>query len=255
MYNNEIFYKYYDILFADKGYSKEIEDVIRLAERYGKKKGGDFLEIGCGTGNHTIELSKQCDSLVSLDIDAQMIEKAKVKIKDNDLTNVQLNYGGVGGLHCSGFSLAVALFNVVTYIPDSWQLLQFFKGVRERLDNKGIFVFDCWNGIATILDPALPKETIKYCDENRVICSVKPDTDVINQVTNLTYHITAKNKDGETMEEGEYILHQYLWTPQQIKFAAELGGLEVLHCDSITSPGKGVDQSDRKIMFVCVKNE
>ena len=40
-----------------------------------------ILEIGCGTGNHTVELAKKVSQVLALDIDPQMVALAKDKIE------------------------------------------------------------------------------------------------------------------------------------------------------------------------------
>ena len=62
-----MFYRFYDALFASKDYTGEIERALALAEiRTGVAR---ILEIGAGTGNHTIACAKLCHYMVGVEID------------------------------------------------------------------------------------------------------------------------------------------------------------------------------------------
>ena len=68
--------KYYDLFYKNKKYSKEILNIKKLVKLNKQEK---VLEIGCGTGNHSFELSKHCGQILALDKSLEMIKIAKKK--------------------------------------------------------------------------------------------------------------------------------------------------------------------------------
>ena len=76
--------------------------------------------------------------------------------------------------------------------------------VREVLDPKGLCVFDCWNVVATMLDPPCTKTFSTEFIDKKVDCSVSSKTDLFNQVTKLTYNVVVHQNDGNITEEGTH---------------------------------------------------
>ncbi len=64
--------KVYDIVF------KKDEAVVNFLKK-GLKDKNEILDLGCGTGTYSIELAKDGHKVVGIDLDKDMIEKAKVK--------------------------------------------------------------------------------------------------------------------------------------------------------------------------------
>lgn len=83
--------KWYEDLYDNYGNSYEKEsfvsgtegevDFIEKELNFNKDK--DILDIGCGTGRHSIELAKRGYSVVGIDLSPSMIKKAKSKLSDN----------------------------------------------------------------------------------------------------------------------------------------------------------------------------
>ena len=70
MENNTIFYHYYDAIFSEKNYRKETEFIFKKASESLGRSPEKILEIGCGTGNHTMNLAGKNIPLTAIDIDS-----------------------------------------------------------------------------------------------------------------------------------------------------------------------------------------
>lgn len=46
------------------------------------------LDIGCGTGKHSVEIAKRCSEVTAIDISNKMLEFAKNNAKQNDIENI-----------------------------------------------------------------------------------------------------------------------------------------------------------------------
>lgn len=245
-----IFYKYYDVIFKEKDYSSETQLVFDLAQKYGLGEPKKVLEIGCGTGNHTKFLARKVSKLLAIDIDPKMIEVASKKLAKVRAKNVKFVGNPVEEIEDHGFDLALALFNVVTYIAEPKKLASFMRGVFRVLKPGGIFVFDCWNGVAAVLDPPKSKRTVVKSNGKRVESNLSSKTDFLNQLTTLNYNITISN--GKTVEKGVYTILQTLWMPREIISAVKNAGLEIVLSSPFGQPDKPVTDKDWKIMF-CVR--
>ena len=247
------FYKYYDLLFASKDYRRETTAVFQIYQRYQKTPLRHILEIGCGTGNHTTELArKKGVSVTAIDYDRHMISLAKKKFQTHGLKNIELSLARVERMPEKNFNLIVALFNVVTYLEDGKSLRSFFKAAASHLDSQGIFIFDCWNGLAARIDP--PRNKTYQCrrGKTQIVCELTSKTNFRRQQTRLSYHldIFAGNKK---IESGAFSFHQTLWTPNQIQSALQKAGLKILRICVPFQFHRTATKKDWKIMFICKK--
>jgi len=246
----DLFIEWYDRLFASKDYQREIACVVSLIERWGPEASSRVLEVGVGTGNHTLALARRGYRVVGIDIDPVVIAVAESKLSAANLPNVKLRCSAVQDLQDGGFDFSVALFNVANYLESWTDMTDVFGGVADRLVAGGIFVFDCWNGVAALRDPPVAKETRVTDDGDTMSCQVSADTDLLAQRTRLQYRLTLT---GARNGHGTHSLIQALWTPQQIRNALDSVGLEVIGCFKVFEPEVLATAEHREIMFVCGK--
>lgn len=247
---DNLFYTYYDAIFAKKDYTGETELVLHLCQKFDIGIPQYILEVGCGTGNHTIDIAKKVKRVTAIDIDPHMIRKAKEKTHAIRAKNIKLIHTSIENLKEKKFDLAIALFNVVTYIQNTPDLYSFMRGVAKHIKPGGIFVFDCWNGIAALRSPPTSKITkVKYHGKN-ITCSLSSHADSFNQKVMLNYHITV---EGRHKQEEDFSFSQTLWTPMQIRDAIEHAGMNVMICSPLMLPDRIATENDWKIMFCCRK--
>lgn len=246
----DLFYEYYDVFYKDKDYSKETDLVFELSRKYGLGLPDKILEIGCGTGNHTKFLAEKVKSLVAIDIDKKMALIAKEKMKKLGFKGVKVINTPVENLTQGNFDLAVALFNVVTYLPDTKSLNDFMKSVARNLKPGGIFVFDCWNGTAAIVDPPKAKKSLTKLGAKRISYTLTPETDFYNQKTTMNYGIIISS--GKSKQVGGFSFNQTLWMPREVKASLVDAGLEIILMSPFMQPDRGASEKDWKIMF-CVR--
>ena len=245
-----LFYNYYDLLFANKDYSKETDLCLKLSSLYGIKNPKSILEIGCGTGNHTLNLAKTNKDITAIDSDQVMVNKADEKIKASRFKNIKLLKSKVEDLKNQKFDLVIAMFNVITYIQEFDELEDFIQGVNKVLKRNGVFIFDCWNGVAAMIDPPKVKHISIKQDGDELTLKITPKTDIFRQVVNLTYDFQVKSK--KSTKTDKYILPQKLWTPGEINWTLSKAGFETKIISPLLNIDKKATENDWKILF-CAK--
>lgn len=248
MVKNNLFYQYYDTLFKDKDYPQETEMVFNLCQKFGVKNPQKILEIGCGSGNHTVLLSQRVKQIVACDIDEQMVNLARQKISKLKLGNILLKKGSLEKLADKNFDLIVALFNVVTYLPNFKALQNFMKAAYDKLNPNGLIIFDLWNGMAALLDPPKIKISEISLNGKKVRSKLIPKLDFFNQFVQLNYQLTVY-KGSKVEKKDSFLINQTLWTPMQIQDALEGAGFKTLFCSPLLKPNSKANLKDWKIMF------
>ncbi len=136
MYNG--FAHLYDALMQDIPYSDWADYYFEIFRRFGCKTALG-LDLGCGTGNMTRELSRRGCDMIGVDISADMLGVAMEKSDESilylnqDMSEFEL-YGTV--------DFIVSSLDCVNYITDKNSLKRTFKLVNNYLEPGGLFVFD-----------------------------------------------------------------------------------------------------------------
>jgi len=251
MSSRHLFYRYYDTLFSAKDYAGEVAAVISYCAGHRLQPLKNILEVGCGTGNHTLELaSNPCVHVTAVDVDTEMLALAQAKVNLAGKTNITF---ASGISKARNIDLSVALFNVVNYICEDESLREFFADIAKCLRVDGLFMFDCWNGTAALLDPPGSKNYEQQCDGQKVSCHLTSQTDITRKITTLNYQLDLFDTSDKKIESVDYQIEHKLWTPGQIKAALLEAGFEV---EFVCIPFKFdlvATDLDWKIMFVCRK--
>lgn len=133
------FAQIYDLFMADVDYKSWIKYLKQLWTKYNFNP-KLITELGCGTGNITIELAKQGYDMIGIDMSEDMLAMAQKKSGAldilyllQDMTNFEL-YGTVDCI--------ISLCDSINYITDENDLLNVFKLVNNYLESRGLFIFD-----------------------------------------------------------------------------------------------------------------
>ncbi len=135
------FAQVYDLFMDNIPYHEWSKYLIELLKKHGVQD-GIVLDLGCGTGNITIELSKNGYDMIGIDNSIDMLSIAREKSADKNKEILYLHqdmrefelYGTV--------KAAVSICDSINYIMSDEELMEVFKLVNNYLDPNGIFIFD-----------------------------------------------------------------------------------------------------------------
>lgn len=198
----------------DKFLSSTLAQVDYLVKKMKLTTGSRILDLGCGAGRHSIELSKRGMIVTGIDISETMLcnaqqrnEKAGVKvdyIKSDlaDLYKIGLGYSSFDGVIClceSGIGV----------LGSESKDFEFFRQVYNLLCPDSYFVMTCFNSL---------RRYIRSKGAN-------PKFDYINSTMAWSCPMES---DGEMLSE---LQRQY--APSEIKMLLKLNGfseIDVLNC-------------------------
>ena len=199
---------YYDIIHRDKDYNYEVNFLIETFKIYSSKKCNKIIDIGCGTGNHTRQFDNKKYSVIGVDPSKEMIDIAKKNKVHKNLHFINCNISEVDGQ----YDLSYSLFNVVNHILRADELMSFFRSIRSLLSKDSLYIFDCYNGLATILDKPRDRIIEKITDENQKLrIATNCEIELFDEKVLLHYKVNYKN------DSFQYSIHHRLWTPGILK--------------------------------------
>ena len=113
------------------------------------------------------------------------------------------------------YDVVLALFHVISYMPKNDDIEAVFNGVKEHLNEGGLFIFDCWYGPGVISD--LPGVRIKkFEDESvRIKRTSEPEIHPNENLVDVKYCIDVFNKKtSHTQKINELHRMRYLFGPE-----------------------------------------
>lgn len=245
----ENFSEVYDIFMRDVPYEDWIDYIKLIWERYNIVP-KLVAELGCGTGNITIPLSKQGYDMIGIDLSDQMLQKAQEKAKKNDLdilfllqdmTEFEL-YGTVDSV--------ISICDSVNYILEDDEILDVFKLVNNYLNPNGIFIFDM--NTEYKFRNILADNTFSDTSENSAYTleNFYDETEMINEF--YTNFFLEDEKTG-LYKRFEEIHYERAYTIEKIKSLLEKSGLIFLDVFEELTFNKADEKSER-IFFVAKEN-
>jgi len=249
MYNNKLSI-YYDALYAQKDYNVECQ----IIKKYSNNK-NNLLDVGCGTMSHSIILSNIFKSVVSVDLSQHMLNVGIDKLQKNKIENITTHCEQLDNLKFENkFDTVISMFNVINHITELPNLIEFFGEIQKSLTVGGIFIFDCWNGVACTIDKPteLSTKTLFY-DNYALMTTTKTKTDLFHSISVMDTNVKIRD-ENTIIDEFDYSLDQKLWTPSILIDLLKMSGLYINKIIPYFDDNKAPTDKDYRLTFICKKN-
>jgi SAM-dependent methyltransferase len=252
-----LYAKFYDLLYKDKDYQKEAKYIDSLILKYSMKQKSDLslLDLACGTGKHLFELSGLgYQSLMGSDISSAMIQVAVEQAKTQDKAIEFHNYSFQESNQISGsFDIILSMFSAVNYLTDIKDQERTFRNIYNLLNDKGLFIFDYWNGYAVVRDYSPVKVLRKKHQQAEILRISTTKLDLLRQGTTVTFNCTYLENDKRITEfEEVHHLHYYYFSEMQNLLST--AGFKILHQSPFMQQDKSLDPYDWNISIVAQKD-
>ena len=231
--------KYYDVLYSDIDYKKDCIRIREMTDKYfiNTKKRISLVDLGCGSGTHSLIFNNMGFDVIGVDSSEQMIDIARKKNNNNifyvgDIANFTLS---------KQVDIAVSLGQITSYLITDEKLDSFFKTTYANVVDGGLFIFDMWCGHGVLTEKT---ETRKKKINNNTYRTATATTDLENQIVEVKYVI---KENGEEIVKETHHMRYYF--PREIKKAINDAGFELL-----TQTPKRLDYNTWRMLMVCRKN-
>ena len=129
------FAKYYDKFYQNKNYKKETEFLKNFINANDK-----ILDIGCGTGIHAALLTDNGFEVDGLDLNKEMLEIAKTRLKTN------LYWQNILEIDISKkYNMIISMFAVFNHLKDKDVLMRGLMNLKQLLHDGGKIIIDLHN--------------------------------------------------------------------------------------------------------------
>jgi len=215
----DVFQRYaqvYDALYRDKDYDTECDFLNTVFRQFGKTPIKRVLDLGCGTGGHSIPLARMGYSVIGIDRSVEMLKTARRKADTFNLDgNLKFKTGDIQTAECQGtFDAVLCMFAVLSYQVSNAELTAVIANARQHLPKGGLFIADFWYGPGVLCER--PSERIKdiRVGNDRIIRLVMPVLNSEENIVEVKYRILKFEKNRLIGEIQETHNMRYLFKPE-----------------------------------------
>jgi SAM-dependent methyltransferase len=239
----------YDSLYSDKDYDAECDLIETLASRFGTDA-GSVLDLGCGTGRHSVVLARRDWHVTGIDRSDEMLAIARQRAAQADARRTEFRVGDVRTVRLEKrFDVVLLMFAVLGYQLTDPDVKATLETARGHLRPGGVVLFDVWNGPA--VEDIGPSSRSKTVESNgQVIRRVA--TGVLDRDRHLcTVQYKLDWLDGNTVARSTEEQHsvRYFFEPEIEAFAAD-ANLEVVASGAFPEFERPIDATQWNALYV-----
>lgn len=220
----KMYSKYYNLFYADKNYSSEVEYINEVIKRF-SPAAKSILEYGSGTGGHGLLLQQMGYRIMGVERSPDMAAVALSKGYPCQVSDI-LDFTTQ-----ERYDVCIALFHVVSYLNNNQDLIKLFTKTRSVLSDSGLFVFDVWFTPAVMFQQ--PEVRIKKVEDDEVMVTrlARPDIDYQSNTVTVNYEVLVKNKaNNQYVELSEAHSMRHFGVPE-ISLLAEQTGFTLVKAE------------------------
>jgi SAM-dependent methyltransferase len=214
---------WYDAFNEQKDYAAEVAYVLGQVEalRPAPKR---WLDVGCGTGKHVIQLRRLGIDASGLDSSPEMVSRARLANPDLSfhLGSAQ-NYGLSGSLDA-----ITMLFHVMSYQIRDEDVEQAVSEARNHLASGAVFAFDFWHTPAVTESPPEHRIREALIQERRLFRITHPTEDKARRRIDVRYEFRWDSADGPCVHEEIHRMRHF--AVDEIRAILSRAGLAVRTC-------------------------
>ena len=213
----------YDAFYADKDYGAECDLVEGIFKDLGRPV-RSILDLGCGTGRHSVELARRGYEVVGVDLSEGMLERARRRAAAERVSGTTFVLGDVQNAQIGRrFDAVLSMFAVVGYQISDAAVRATLANVRRHLEPGGVFIFDVWYGPAVVaVGPSARVKVVPVQDgeiERKAVGTLEPG----GHVCTVKYELTRRQNGKPDAHSSETHRMRYFFEDELEAFATEAG--------------------------------
>jgi SAM-dependent methyltransferase len=239
----------YDLVYSDKDYEAECDVIEGALFKYGHFEQQTILDMGCGTGNHSIPLARRGHKVCGVDQSVAMLlcamdkaeETAFCTFKHGDIRNIDLKFK---------FDAVLMMFAVLGYQLTNEDVIATLRNARKHLKPGGLLIFDVWYGPAVLNIKPSDRVRVIDTDNGKMIRCATGNLDTRTHTAELKYHIWKLTGDKLT-EEIEASHKMRYFFPMELEYMLNNCGFKMDSMTAFPSLDAPVDATTWNTLVVC----
>jgi len=219
--------QWYESLFENYAhkYDKEcyvcgtIGECDSIEQEINKDKSLKIIDIGCGTGRHSIELAKRGYNVTGVDLSENQIKRAREKAKEQGLEIVFEKHDARNLPFKGEFDLAIMLceggFSLMETDEMNFEIL---KSATKALKDNGKFIFTTLNGLFPLFHSVKEFYESAAKEGNSACKNCSFDLMTFRDHNTVAFEDDAGNKKELKCDERYYVPSEITWLLKTLGF-------------------------------------
>ena len=239
---------YYDEIYLQKDYKKEVGFLVSVIKKYSSIKVKNILSLGCGTASHDILLAQKGFTILGIDGSGKMIEIAKQKAKTAGVS-IDFKVANVTKFKTSRkYDFAMAMFNIVGYMTENDAMENMLKNVSKSLKKGSLLVFDGWYGPAVLKDRPQDR-TKKFTKDGKEITRLTTQTiNTEKGIIDITFTISV---DGKKVAKENHPMR--FWYLKEMEYFLSKNGFKMVKMCNFMDLNSPVSENKWDIFVIAQK--
>ena len=219
----------YDRLYASKSYSEECDLLESAFLQHGNLRPAKIIDIGCGTGGHSLELARRGYAVTGVDLSESMLHQAQAKAaRIPNASQPSWVHGDARTFKASGpYDAAIMMFAVIGYLTSNEDVLQGLGNIRSHLKAGALFACDFWYGPTVLSNRPTDRARVLDTPLGEVIRTTNTQLDVVRHTADVTFNLwSLENKSVVSATREKHTLRYFF--PQEFALLLDRSGFEML---------------------------
>lgn len=240
----------YDSLYANKDYDAECDLIEALIDSY-QPGTSRILDLGCGTGSHSLRLARRGYTVLGVDRSRSMLDRARLKafelasphavtFQEGDLVDLDLG---------ETFDVALMMFAVLGYQHENSAVFAAFRAARKHVHVDGLLVFDVWYGPAVLHERPSQRITSVRTEGGKILRATTAELDVSRHLCTVTYQLWRLEDDRLVEQSDEQHAVRFFF-PLELAFYLEQSGFNLVRVGRFPDFDRDPDETTWNILAV-----
>jgi SAM-dependent methyltransferase len=249
----DIYAGVYDSLYQDKDYEAECDLLEAVFQRFGQAPVHHVLDLGCGTGNHSIRLAQRGYAITGVDRSPDMLASARQKAKDSQPEagmEVEFLEGDLRSFRSSQvFDAVLMMFAVLGYQVENADVLAALHTARQGLKLGGLLVLDVWYGPAVLVMRPTDRVKVIPIIDGTILRVASGRLDTRHQTCTVRYHLWRLEGNVLTDETSEEHTMRYFFA-RELEFFFQQAGLTLETLSAFPDLDRQPDETTWNVLAV-----
>lgn len=249
---SEVYAEQYDGLYSSKDYKKECDLVEEAIKRYTTQQPLTLLDLGCGTGEHALEMANRGYKVTGIDLSQSMLDIAATKSKSKVLLDHprwvcgDLRTFETGQQH----DLAIMMFAVIGYLTTNSDVIAGLSNIRQHLKLGALLICDFWSGPSVLSIRPVDRLREIQTLNGKIIRAANTTLDVAKHTADVTFKLW-KLEHNQLVGEATESHHLRYFFPLEFELFLSVAGFKLKSLSAFPSLDDLVTDQSWNVLAVC----
>jgi SAM-dependent methyltransferase len=239
----------YDLIYEEKDYQGECDLIEKIIQNHSKIPVHTILDLGCGTGNHSIKLAERGYRVTGVDRSKGMLDIARTKVEQKKVNCTFFQSDLKEFNNHKKYDAIIMMFAVLGYQQENSDVIATLKTVSRHLKKGGVFICDLWYGPAVLSQKPGERVRVIPKGDTRILRFSFGKLDLFRHVVHVHFNLLTIKGDKILLETKENHTIRFFF-PQELFLLFNVSGLNIQKMVSFPNDGTQPNENTWNICII-----